>query len=89
MTKREVERVALTEFELETLAAKKFPIERLTIVRDIFLFSCYSGLAYSDVKKMRRSEVFIGIDGEKWLLSKRQKTDITARIPLLLRKKFS
>ncbi|MFC0775442.1 hypothetical protein [Terrimonas alba] len=73
MTKREVERVALTEFELETLAAKKFPIERLTIVRDIFLFSCYSGLAYSDVKKMRRSEVFIGIDGEKRLLSKRQK----------------
>lgn len=83
MTKREVERTALTEFELETFAAKKFPVERLTIVRDIFLFSCYSGLAYSDVKKLRRSEIFIGIDGEKWLVSKRQKTDITARIPLL------
>jgi site-specific recombinase XerD len=83
MTKREVERTALTEFELQTLAVKKFSIERLTIVKDIFLFSCFSGLAYSDVKKLRRSEIVIGIDGEKWLISRRQKTDITARIPLL------
>ena len=83
MTKREVERTALTEFELQDLATKKFEIERLAIVRDIFLFSCYSGLAYSDVKKLKRSEIVIGIDGEKWLISKRQKTDIAARIPLL------
>ena len=83
MTKREVERTALTEFELQDLATKKFAIERLAIVRDIFLFSCYSGLAYSDVKKLKRSEIVIGIDGEKWLISKRQKTDIAARIPLL------
>lgn len=83
MIKKEVERTALTEFELQNLAAKKLFGERLTIVRDIFLFSCYSGLAYSDVKKLKRSEIVIGIDGEKWLISKRQKTDIAARIPLL------
>lgn len=83
MTKREVERIALTEFELQALAHKQFSVERLSIVRDIFLFSCYSGLAYADVKKLRRSEIFIGIDGQKWLFSKRQKTDIAARIPLL------
>ncbi len=83
MTKREVERIALTEFELQALASKQFPTERLSIVRDIFLFSCYSGLAYADVKKLKRSEIVIGIDGEKWLMSKRQKTDIAARIPLL------
>ncbi|MDP3667904.1 MAG: site-specific integrase [Sediminibacterium sp.] len=40
-------------------------------------------MAYSDVKKLKRSEIVIGIDGEKWLISKRQKTNITARIPLL------
>lgn len=83
MTKREVERTALTETELQTLADRKFPIQRLTIVRDIFLFSCYSGLAYADVKKLRKSEIITGQDSEKWLVSKRQKTEISARIPLL------
>jgi site-specific recombinase XerD len=52
-------------------------------VRDIFLFSCYTGLAYADVKKLKRSEIIIGIDGEQWLVSRRQKTDISARIPVL------
>jgi site-specific recombinase XerD len=83
MTKKEVERTALTEVELQAVTDKKFQFERLTIVRDIFLFSCFSGLTYADVKKLKRSEIFIGIDGEKWLFSRRQKTDIAARIPLL------
>lgn len=83
MTKREVERTAITQVELNLLTGKKFAVERLGIVRDIFLFSCYSGLAYADVKKLKRSEIIIGIDGEKWIISKRQKTDIAARIPLL------
>lgn len=83
MTKREVERTALTETELQAIARQQFTAERLTIVRDIFLFSCYSGLAYADVKKLKRSEIFVGVDGEQWIISKRQKTDIAARIPLL------
>lgn len=83
MTKREVERTALTASDLQTLAARQFSTERLSVVRDIFLFSCYSGLAYADVKKLKRSEIIVGIDGEKWLISKRQKTDIAAHIPLL------
>jgi integrase len=53
------------------------------VVRDIFLFSCYTGLAYADVKKLKRSEIIIGVDGEQWLVRRRQKTDISARIPLL------
>jgi integrase len=40
-------------------------------------------LAYADVKKLRREDIIIGVDGEKWISSKRQKTDVTARIPLL------
>ena len=54
MAKREVERTALTEKELQTLTDKQFSIERLAIVRDIFLFSCLSGLAYADVKKLKK-----------------------------------
>jgi len=83
MAKREVERSALTEYELELLQAKKFPIRRLELVKNIFLFSCYTGLAYADVQKLKRSEIVIGIDGEKWIFTKRQKTDSPSRIPLL------
>lgn len=83
MAKREVERTALTEHELQLLSAKSFSAERLSIVKDIFLFSCYSGLAYADVQKLKRSEIGIGIDGEKWIFTRRQKTDSSSRIPLL------
>jgi site-specific recombinase XerD len=83
MAKREVERTALTEYELEKLSNIKFSIERLEIVKNIFLFSCYSGLAYADVLKLKRSEIAAGIDGEKWIFTKRQKTDVSSRIPLL------
>jgi site-specific recombinase XerD len=83
LTKQEVERPFLTELELKKLASKDFPTERLNYVRDIFLFSCFTGLAYVDVKKLKRSEIVIGIDGEKWVYTKRQKTDTSSRIPLL------
>jgi site-specific recombinase XerD len=83
MTKREVERTALTELELDAISQVQIPMERTCIVRDIFLFCCYTGLAYADVKKLKRAEIIIGMDGEKWISSKRQKTDVSARIPIL------
>ncbi|HVU99307.1 MAG TPA: site-specific integrase [Puia sp.] len=82
-TKQEVEREALTELELEEIGTKVFPTDRLNIVRDIFLFSCYTGLAYADVKKLRRSQIAQGIDGNYWIFTHRQKTDTQSRIPLL------
>src|ERR1035437_699775 len=83
LTKREVDRPFLTSHELKDIVEKKFGTERLKIVKDIFLFSCYTGLAYADVKKLKRSDLGIGVDGEKWIFTKRQKTDIPSRIPLL------
>ncbi|MDH7462184.1 site-specific integrase [Chitinophagaceae bacterium 26-R-25] len=83
MAKRPVDRVVLTETELNALAQKEFSIPRLAIVRDVFLFSCFSGLAYADVANLKRSDIVIGIDGEKWIVCKRQKTRVPARIPLL------
>lgn len=64
MSKKEVERVALTESELQALAGKKFAAPRLSQVRDIFLFSCFTGLAYAAVKKLRISEVVWGWTGK-------------------------
>lgn len=83
MSKKEVVRTALTEKELQSIAEKSFPSERLNYVRDIFLFSCYTGLAYIDVKKLKRSEIIIGMDGEKWLFTRRQKTETPTKVPLL------
>lgn len=83
MSKKEVVRDFLTEDELNRLATKDFGNERLNQVRDIFIFSCFTGLAYIDAKRLKRSDISIGIDGEKWIFTRRKKTDSPTRIPLL------
>lgn len=57
--------------------------ERLRIVRDIFIFSCYTGLAYVDIKGLTRDKITTGIDGEQWIKIKRTKTKVEASIPVL------
>jgi len=84
MTKKKVERTALTEAELLKLEIKEFDTERLDVVRDIFVFSCYTGLAYVDVQKLKRSDIRYGEDKKFWLFVVRQKTNSPSRIPLLM-----
>ncbi|MBS1918257.1 MAG: site-specific integrase [Bacteroidetes bacterium] len=69
--------------ELEKLEAKNFSIARLELVKDIFLFSCYTGLAYTDIMNLKKQDINVGIDGELWIFTKRCKTDNDSRIPLL------
>lgn len=83
LTPKEVVREILTQEELDRLEEKEFSTERLTIARDVFLFSCYSGLAYVDVKQLQNRDINIGIDGGKWIFARRQKTEEPFRIPLL------
>jgi integrase len=80
---KEVERDFLTEEELNRIYKKRFSSERLTLVKDIFIFSCYTGLAYVDVKGLKKDHIAIGIDGEKWIFKNRQKTDTKSKIPVL------
>jgi site-specific recombinase XerD len=80
---REVERDYLTLIELRTIYQKKFVSERLRLVRDIFVFSCYTGLAYIDVKQLAPENISFGIDGIKWIFKNRQKTDGPSNIPML------
>lgn len=82
-TRKEVVKVALTQEELDRIRNKANMIERLEFVRDIFVFSCYTGLAYVDVSKLRRSQIVTGIDGEQWIMTTRQKTGSPTRLPLL------
>jgi integrase len=83
MSKKEVIRDFLTEDELQRLTSKDFGNERLNQVRDILVFSCFTGLAYIDAKRLKRSDISIGMDGEKWIFTRRKKTDSPTRIPLL------
>ena len=78
-----VARDYLTKEELETMAVKTYSSLRIEQVKDIFIFCCYTGLAYIDVKQLKRSEIIKGIDGQEWIFTTRQKTDAASRIPLL------
>jgi site-specific recombinase XerD len=80
---KEVERVYLSEEEIQSVLNKEFKTERLAVVRDIFLFSCFTGLAYIDVKNLTKSHISTGIDGEKWIFTHRQKTESASKIPVL------
>ncbi len=79
----EVERAFLSQDEIETMFNKVFATDRLNQVKDIFLFSCFTGLAYADVKKLSRKNIGFGVDGEKWIFINRTKTDTRSNIPIL------
>ncbi|WP_017730623.1 site-specific integrase [Nafulsella turpanensis] len=78
-----VERECLTKEELAAVEKKVFEIPRLQMVRDFFIFSCYTGLAYIDLMQLEASNIVTGVDGDKWLILDRQKTGSLVRVPLL------
>lgn len=80
---RKADRGFLTEKELYAIENKRLKIERLQTVRDVFIFSCYTGLSYIDAINLRPDEINVGIDDQYWIFSKRQKTHTKLRIPLL------
>lgn len=80
---KEVETEFLTEEEIQSIYNKVFKTQRLELVRDIFIFCCFTGLAYVDIKGLKHDHIGIGIDGQKWIFKNRQKTDTKSKIPLL------
>jgi site-specific recombinase XerD len=80
---KEVNRDYLTDSELRLLINKEFSIERLSRIKDIFLFCCFTGLAFSDVKSLTKENITQGINNQKWLRTKRKKTGNPSEIPLL------
>ena len=77
------EKQFLTQAELDTLQNKKSFLPRLDLVRDIFVFCCYTGLAYADVKQLQQEDIIIGVDGYRWIKMARKKTKAISSIPLL------
>lgn len=82
-TYEEPERERLTMDEIMLLYNKKIDLERLDEVRDIYLFCCFTGFAYLDVRNLKPENIVIGIDGEKWIAKDREKTNTSERVPLL------
>lgn len=76
-------REILNMTELNTLATVYLPLKRLCEVRDTYVFSCYTGFAYIDTANLSPDNIIIGMDGNKWIKTSRQKTGMPELVPLL------
>ena len=78
-----VDKNFLSEEQLESIIDKEFKSERLSFVRDVFIFSCFTGLAYVDIKNLKYDDISTNISGTRFIKIKRTKTKVDASIPLL------
>ncbi len=78
-----VNREQLSEKELADMENKKLSIGRLDMVRDMFVFCCYTGLSYVDMINLTQDHIIAGNDGERWIRTCREKTLIPVNVPLL------
>jgi len=78
-----VNREQLSDKELADMEKKKLAIERLDMVRDMFVFCCYTGLSYVDMINLTPEHIIAGSDGERWIRTCREKTLIPVNVPLL------
>ncbi|WP_026837659.1 site-specific integrase [Gillisia sp. JM1] len=88
MTFEKKERDFLTANELSNIETYEFPIVRLERVRDLFLFSCYTGMCYADIRNLKEDKILAGMDGNNWVVTHRQKTKTKIKIPLLTKAKL-
>lgn len=73
----------LTEDELQRFMAVELRRYKQRQIRDIFVFQSFSGLAFSDVRKLTFDDIQTSFDGELWLIAKRKKTGTTFYVKLL------
>lgn len=79
----EVDKPFLNPDELSALISKKFNIPRISQVRDVFVFCCFTGLSYVDAKSLSQADIEKGVDGILWIKKQRHKSKQWAHIPLL------
>lgn len=80
---KKTDRVYLNAEELKRFEEFMLPSLKLNKVQDIFVFSCYTGLAYTDVKALTSENLITGVDGNAWLIGKRGKSGVRFTMPLL------
>lgn len=79
--KKEV--IYLTKVELQKLEEKKFEVERLQKVKDMFIFCCYTGLGFKEMVSLKKKQIVKEFDDNLWLHIHRKKTNKLYKIPLL------
>jgi integrase len=75
----------LTQDEIDRIDQTNFKVERLNVIRDIFVFCIYTGLAFAEVESLTPENITKGMDGELWLNIHRKKTKKEYQVPLLPR----
>ncbi|MDR1223000.1 MAG: site-specific integrase [Tannerella sp.] len=80
---KKTDRGYLTQEEIEILMKQEFSTKRLERVRDVFLFCCFTGLSYIDVKNLTEDHIRTSFDGNLWIMGRRGKTDVSYNVPLL------
>jgi site-specific recombinase XerD len=83
VSRNETHRDYLTIQELEQIRNKKVCTLRMETIRDIFIFACYTGLGYAELKKLNSTHIHQGNDSGEWIIIDRTKTDVRCRVPLL------
>ena len=78
-----VNKDVLTKDELDILIKREFRVKRLEHVRDVFIFCCFSGLAYIDAHALRSEHIMRDNKSDWWIKKRREKTDIEFHVPLL------
>lgn len=72
----------LTEDEIRTIITHEFKNPSLAFVRDLFVFACFTALSFVDMKELTTDEI-MEVNGEKWIIGKRHKTDVPFQVILL------
>ena len=80
---QKVERGYLTNEELLSIEEKSFSLQRIQYAKDLFVFSCYTGMAYIDVVQLTPDNIILGMDGNYWIKTIREKTDTSVNVPIL------
>lgn len=80
---QKVERGFLSSDELALIENKEFSLQRIQYAKDLFVFSCYTGIAYIDIMQLKPENIILGIDGNYWIKTTREKTDTSVHVPIL------
>ena len=80
---KENDRSYLLKQHVETLLFHTPTEEKYGLVKDLFIFSCFTGLSYIDIKKLKKSNIQSFFDGHEWIISRRQKSDVASNVRLM------
>lgn len=79
----ETDRSYLLKENVEKLMLLKPSKDKYEFVKDIFIFSCFTGLSYIDIQKLKWSNIQSFFDGHQWIISRRKKSDVASNVRLL------